>query len=632
MREFSKLAPVSASRKSVSVFGGYNHTEQCADGEWYEEKNLCTDAYPAMAVEKKRGIMAGSPTFLRGAVAAVGKDYPVAICESTTQGKGHLVCGSHRLENVIDLSEAMRPKQMVSTGAFCVIWPDKYFVNARKLYDGESMVAGQDYGSLGYSFQVTSAQMGENVLKANQCLTDGTVISPARSSTAPSDAQDGDYWMDTGAETRTLYRYSANSASWAAVSSPYVRISYPHIVKDADGTVNLCAGDAIRVLLANFDTLYLDGVYYIEKACSSTDADAMGEQTDYIVLRGAMIGDDIDSGQAESGSAAYTLKLAREIPDLDYVVECENRLWGCRYGVQSVSGQFVNEIYASALGDFRNWNRYLGISTDSYTASRGADGKYTGAAVLDSHPLFFRENGVEKVFPSSSGAHQITWQSLEGIQDGSWASAKVIDNVLYYKGVQGVYAYSGGLPTMVSAALGAQKYTNAVAARMEKKYYISMQDTEGSWTLFCYDTQYRQWHRQDSTRFYFAANWNHRLFYRASEAPQVESIGDTADSDGVLWYAQTGKLGLYEQDHQFVSRILLKLRLDPGARIKILIRYDGGSWICKREISANRLRTSAVVIVPRRCEFAEIRLEGVGGCVLYRLAYSVEKGSDDYVF
>ena len=326
MREFSKLAPVSASRKSVSVFGGYNHTEQCADGEWYEEKNLRTDAYPAMAVEKKRGIMAGSPTFLRGAVAAVGKDYPVAICESTTQGKGHLVCGSHRLENVIDLSEAMRPKQMVSTGAFCVIWPDKYFVNARKLYDGESMVAGQDYGSLGYSFQVTSAQMGENVLKANQCLTDGTVISPARSSTAPSDAQDGDYWMDTGAETRTLYRYSANSASWAAVSSPYVRISYPHIVKDADGTVNLCAGDAIRVLLANFDTLYLDGVYYIEKACSSTDADAMGEQTDYIVLRGAMIGDDIDSGQAESGSAAYTLKLARERPDLDYVVECENRI------------------------------------------------------------------------------------------------------------------------------------------------------------------------------------------------------------------------------------------------------------------------------------------------------------------
>ena len=66
----------------------------------------------------------------------------------------------------------------------------------------------------------------------------------------------------------------------------------------------------------------------------------------------------------------------RSVPEMDFVIESGNRLWGCKYGV--VDGKAVNEIYASKLGDFKNWNCYAGRSTDSYVATRGSDGPFTG--------------------------------------------------------------------------------------------------------------------------------------------------------------------------------------------------------------------------------------------------------------
>ena len=74
---------------------------------------------------------------------------------------------------------------------------------------------------------------------------------------------------------------------------------------------------------------------------------------------------------------------------MDFVIESGNRLWGCRYG-KALNGETVNEIYASKLGDFRNWYCFAGISTDSYTASVGTDGAFTGAVTYMGRPIFFK--------------------------------------------------------------------------------------------------------------------------------------------------------------------------------------------------------------------------------------------------
>ena len=72
-----------------------------------------------------------------------------------------------------------------------------------------------------------------------------------------------------------------------------------------------------------------------------------------------------------------SVRIERSVPEMDYVIECQNRLWGCRYGTEN--GKSLNEIYCCALGDFKNWRQYMGLSTDSWTASVGSDGPWTGA-------------------------------------------------------------------------------------------------------------------------------------------------------------------------------------------------------------------------------------------------------------
>lgn len=93
---------------------------------------------------------------------------------------------------------------------------------------------------------------------------------------------------------------------------------------------------------------------------------------------------------------------SRTAPDMDFVCQCGNRLWGCRYGNDGEKN--INELYCCALGDFKNWNQYLGLSTDSWRASVGSDGVWTGAVNYLGSPVFFKENCIHRISVSSSGA------------------------------------------------------------------------------------------------------------------------------------------------------------------------------------------------------------------------------------
>ncbi len=74
------------------------------------------------------------------------------------------------------------------------------------------------------------------------------------------------------------------------------------------------------------------------------------------------------------------MTLSRDVPDMDYVCVNENRLWGCR----------GDTVYASKLGDPKNFNVFEGLSTDSYAADVGSAGDFTGPARFSATRAFSR--------------------------------------------------------------------------------------------------------------------------------------------------------------------------------------------------------------------------------------------------
>ena len=146
------------------------------------------------------------------------------------------------------------------------------------------------------------------------------------------------------------------------------------------------------------------------------------------------------------------LMIRAPMPLMDHLISHENRLWGCRYG-KDHDGNFVNEIYASALGDFTVWYRFRGIASDSYVLSLGAEGPFTGAAVVGGYPVFFKENSIHKIYGSDPGSYRLQSVGCVGMAPGSHKSAAMLDHGLIYLGTDGFYRYDGSLPRKISKEL-----------------------------------------------------------------------------------------------------------------------------------------------------------------------------------
>ena len=175
------------------------------------------------------------------------------------------------------------------------------------------------------------------------------------------------------------------------------------------------------------------------------------------------------------------------MPLLDFVIESGNRLWGCRYG-ENANGDVVNEIYASKLGDFKNWNCFMGISTDSYVASCGTDGQWTGAITHLGYPIFFKENYLHKVYGNYPSNYQIQTTECRGVQKGCGKSLAIVNEKLFYKSINGICVYDGSLPSEISQAFGDIRYSEAVGGSHNNKYYVSMKSEEDNkYYLFVFD-------------------------------------------------------------------------------------------------------------------------------------------------
>lgn len=258
-------------------------------------------------------------------------------------------------------------------------------------------------------------------------------------------------WIDSSSTPHVLKQYSSYTAQWAVVPSTYVRIEYSGV-------------GGIGAPFSAFDGVTISGASAEGSGVADQIAALNGSQIiydkgdDYIVVTGLL-----DQAYTQTTGS---LTVSRRMPLVDYLVEADNRLWGCRYGPNN-DGDVVNEIYCSALGDFKNWNKFLGISTDSYVASVGTDGKFTGAITHMGYPLFWKENYLHKVYASTNGAHQIVDTACRGVQDGCSKSLAIVNETLYFKARVGICAYDGSLPVSVNEIFGTERYSDAVAGAYE---------------------------------------------------------------------------------------------------------------------------------------------------------------------
>ena len=566
---FPQLSTPRQSRVTVSRFLGLDRRPRGQEGSFREMENLCADGYPTLTVRRPRGV-AGS------AVSPGG----LTVKEGLIWVDGHTLYINGSAAGLV-LSEGR--KQLISMGAWLLIWPDKAYINTKDL---------TDFGSL------ENKRVTEGEVSFALCRPDGTVYSGyLAADEAPEEPEAGSLWLDTGGDETALRQYGEDG--WTAVDDVCVRMNAAGI------GIGFTAGDGIAV--SGCRETALNGSFPLRSV-----------EDDYVVVTAL---------PRSLSSQSDPVTVERSVPDMDYVVESGNRLWGCKYGI--VNGQAVNAIYASKLGDFKNWECYQGVATDSWRASCGTDGKWTGAATLADSPVFFKEDCFHRVYPSATGAHQVVVQKCAGVQNGSNKSLVVVDDRLYYKSRMGVCVYDGSLPQDIGSCFGTKLYYNAVAGGVRGKYFISMEDEGHNWTLFVYDTRKGLWHKEDGTHAEAFARVDDELYFL--EDGTLKTIYGTVGTleDPVSWMAETGIMTYGLVGKKYVSRINLRMQLPKGSGMDFWVQYDSdGLWRHCGHIEGRGLRTFLLPIRPARCDHLKFRLTGKGERKLLSLARVLEAGSD----
>ena len=580
---YPQLRELPSSREMVDAFRGYNHNLRINSNEFFNMENMTSDHYPVLAPRGKRGVYA-KPASPQGMIA---KD---KLCY--VDGEDFII-GDTRYPMGFSTAHEDCPKRLTSMGAYVIIMPDKMFINT---------AYPEDRGRIEAEFTT------DGDVTFTLCRSDGTSYGEhVAQADPPANPTNQTLWVDTSTVPNTMKQWSESSSMWVSIATTYIKIQSTDIGK----------------LFSQYDGITISGLKDagVQLAALEGAAIVQDKGDDYIVVIGIL---------DKTTTIQTPITVSRKMPVMDFVIESNNRLWGCRYGIDD-HGEFVNRLYASKLGDFKNWNCFQGISTDSYYANVGTDGAFTGAITHLGSALFFKETCLHKVYGNYPAEFQVQDTACRGVQSGCDRSLAIVNEILYYKARHAVCSYDGSLPVEVSYALGSERYSDAVAGSYSNKYYISMCDAKGAWHLFIYDTAKGMWHREDGLHANAFAELKGEMYCIDAEDRNIITLlgSGSPDEEVVRWMVETGELGITDPDMKYVSRIIFRMMLDIGSVLDIYAQYDqSDEWLHLCHIRGTSLRSFSIPIRPRRCDFMRLKLVGTGAAKIYAMTKTIEQGSD----
>ena len=590
---FPKLKRPEEKAWSIEKFGSLISGEKVPEGCFTKMENLTADAYPLMSIREKRGIYKGeTPLYFNGERVTTSVNTTMGILFCTEKS---LYIGGEKIEGVY-LNRNVKNRKAVLFGRNVFIVPDGIYV--KNTDDGIKVIHvnrglrsgfGQAFYSTDKGEQIEADYVGE--LPAN----------PSAGTTAICSTSDSMY----------LYQYTGDK--WQELYPVYICLAMPLFPEDMTKDTSFYIESKEKL----FDDGYHTVIFSDEKS---------------LVMTGRLY------SQGEISGVDITINL----PVLDFAVEHNNRLWGCRYG-EDANGKFVNEIYASKLGSPEEWYSFQGISTDSYAVNLGCYGEFTGAATLGNEVLFFKENFIIRVLGSTPSEFSVYTVPARGVEKGHHSSVVNLEGRLFYKATDGIAVYDGTMPEIVSEKSAFNGFSDSVACGIDGKYKIALTDTDGIRGIYVFDTRTGLWHREDdsfNTRFmftrdssaFFLGENENELTYTLytdsikklkNENTEILLKGDTpyrvSAEDEVMWYCETGKIGdSVTSYNKRVRTVRFYIMLGEDSLVRASIKPDSrGEYeeIFCLDKKTEGICAATVPTVP--CKYFSFRLSGKGEFTLH---------------
>lgn len=629
-------------QSSQVQFGGLNHRKGAIDGEIWDMRNMTSDHYPVLSPREKRKILLEAENIR--AVYCHG-DTPVYVA-----GNDLYVDGA-----AYSLGKAEGEVYITAIGERIIVMPYKmlFDMTAKELKPLETSVSGSNvefplYGWLygetaeANSIRIPGVNFADYFSEGDAVTIEGCTKHPENNTTPIIRGIDGDtlsFYENVFTLDALYYGHITTTTlvSW----EPGNKVYYYFQIDKQWYRFTLYELEGWQGLFDHQEAIYIDEGEKLSFSMKENGSISLGwvdsfeggggaygipvEKTDMPPDKDASVdfsktdGTTLDFFKRSKNTAEPgPVTISRKVPDMEFIFSCNNRLWGCK----------GDEIFGSKLGDPFNFNVFDGLSTDSFTVSLGTAGDCTAAINYNGYPLFFKEDGIFKLYGETPLNFSLVDAMTQGVKRGCGKSLAVAGEVLYFVSKNGVMAYTGGVPQYIGEPLGI-RIREAVGGSDGRKYYLSADDGNGR-RLYVFDTYRSMWHIEDElpaiTMDYGAA------LLCAAEDGKIYALSYGADGgteeEDVEWMVRFADATISSPNRKAISRLLIRADASGGGKADVFISFDSGEWQNIGTFRNDGKYTIEYPNIPTRCDHFALKLEGKGPVDIYGISYAYYHGSE----
>lgn len=645
------------SKKYTVSFRGINYGEGYQDGELAECKNLSTEKYPCISQRAKR-VKVGqyeAPQTLHTKDGIIVIDKTNVFYNETKIG---------------EVTEGR--KQTATIGNYVVIFPDKVYYNVDtkefRNMEEEITVAGIAFthntisiGSFRFSDGATVVVSGCTTEENNKTVvvkssseseltfedntfaecTEFDAVTITRNQEIYSKIDSVHEFTENSITTHGTFNFQSGDTVIISGCKTNESNNKTAVIKQAgektltfeDKTFAACVERGNITITRKEEKVSASGLVFSKNAIKMTALFNFGDG-DAVKITGcatkennktpiiSAISDDkktltFKDNTFTEATELVKVTLKREVPDLEFICESNYRLWGTK----------GNTIFSSAFSDPLNFFVFDNLANDSYNIDVGSDGAFTGCIPYSSHICFFKENTLHKLHGTKPSNFQVVTANIYGVQSGCERSMCIVNEQLLYKGVDGVYSYTGGVPELISSKFGAKRYSDAVATCDGERYYISMKHND-EWGLYVYDVLKNIWLREDDTHAYDMTFYDGHVYF-IDESGALYKVDRTAGREDIEWSATFCPFNETVNEKKGYSKFHLRIDMAKGAWLMVDVKADTDTqWREVYKTHNDKARTISVPIIPTRCDSVTVRLRGKGECTVKAFIREFITGSD----